>query len=100
MKVMWRLDIPESLRKEVEESYSTESEKNHAYADNYNIYVNPRASWKDLTLTLYDKNEFTALRESKSFMSTGKYCYSYKDTHNTHELMQGSCSTDLKSAVN
>ena len=66
--------VPWSLQKEIEKRYSTDSEKSHAYADYY-VHVHPDASWEHLTKTLWDKNEQTAARESKSFMSTGKYWY-------------------------
>ena len=73
VKVMRWLDIPDSLLEEIEKRYSTDSEKSHAYADYY-VHIHPDASWKDLTGKLWDKKELTAARESKSFMSTGKYC--------------------------
>ena len=68
------LDIPVSLREEIWRRYSTVTEKIHACADYYNNYC-PHASWEHLTRRLYLKKEFTAARESKSFMSTGKYCH-------------------------
>ena len=69
--VMRRLGVPESLLKEIEKRYSTDSEKSHAYADYY-VHIHPGASWECLTKTLWDKEELTAARESKSHMSTGK----------------------------
>ena len=67
------LDISWSLREDTKRRYSTDAEKIHAgieyYANNH-----PDASWEHLTRKLYQKKEFTAARESKSFMSTGKYC--------------------------
>ena len=69
--VMRWLGIPESLWEEIARRYSTDSEKSRAYADYY-VLVHPDASWHHLTKTLHWK-EFTAARESKSFMSTGKY---------------------------
>ena len=74
-EVMWsRLDIPSPLVDEImERSYSTESEKSRAFAD---VYVNicPYSSWEHLTSDMYWEKEFASARESKSFMSTGKYC--------------------------
>ena len=71
-EVMMRLGMPESLLEEIERRCSTDSEKSRACADYY-VHVNPDASWRQLTKALYEKKEFTAARESKSFMSTGKY---------------------------
>ena len=68
------LDIPESLLEEIQRRYSTDTEKIHAGVDYYLNYK-PGASWEDLTRNLYVKKEFAAARESKSFMSTGKYCH-------------------------
>ena len=68
------LDIPRSLLKEIRRRYSTDSEKIHACVDYYLNYK-PDASWEVLTMSLYWKKEFAAARESKSFMSTGKYCH-------------------------
>ena len=68
------LDIPRSLREEIWRRYSTDAEKIHACADYYLNYK-PDASWEGLTKNLYWKKEFAAARESKSFMSTGKYCH-------------------------
>ena len=77
------LDIPLPLLWEIQRRYmystQTDTEKNHACADYYvNCY--PEAEWGHLTRGLYLNNEFAAARESKTFMSTGKYCtisYSY-----------------------
>ena len=68
------VNIPESLLKQIRRRYSTVTEKIHACVD---YYVNnlPGASWEDLTWHLYYVKEFAAARESKSFMSTGKYCH-------------------------
>ena len=71
-KVMWELDMPGSLWEEIERRYSTDSEKSRACADCY-VHVHPDASWHHLTKTLYEEKEFAAARQSKSFMSTGKY---------------------------
>ena len=74
-EVMWGLDIPSPLVDEVMgKSYSTESEKSRAFAD---VFVNvlPNSSWEHLTSCMYWKEEFASARESKSFMSTGKYCH-------------------------
>jgi hypothetical protein len=66
------LDIPWALREEIQRRYSTDTEKNHACADYYVNYY-PEAEWKHLTTGLYFMREFASVRESKSFMSTGKY---------------------------
>jgi hypothetical protein len=66
------LSIPWPLLKEIQRKYSTDTEKNHACADYY-VNYHPDAEWKHLTARLYDKKEFSLVRESKSFMSTGKY---------------------------
>ena len=71
--VMRRLGVPESLMGEIDKTYSTDSGKSHAYADYY-VHIHPDGSWEHLTTTVYDVEEFTAARESKSFMSTGKCC--------------------------
>ena len=68
------LNIPWPLLEEIQRRYSTDTEKNHAYADYY-VNCHPDSSWKDLTVNLYVNKEFTAARESKSFMSTGKCCH-------------------------
>ena len=70
---MGKLGVPESLMGEIEKTYFTDSEKSRAYADYY-VHLHPDGSWEHLTTTLYDVNKFTAARESKSFMSTGKCC--------------------------
>ena len=62
--------IPSSLLDEIQR-YSTDTEKNNAYAD-YFITVHPIASWSYLTFVLYFNTELAAARESKSFMSNGK----------------------------
>ena len=68
------LKIPWSLWAEIQRRYSTVTEKIHACVDYYvNCRIDP--SWKDLTCDLYYLKEFAAARESKSFMSTGKYCH-------------------------
>ena len=70
------LDIPRPLLEKILRGYSTDTEKNHACAD---YYVNccPDASWEELTVALYVSKEFALARESKSFMSTGKYYHYY-----------------------
>ena len=68
------LGIPWSLREEIQKRYSTVTEKIHACV-NYYLDYQPDASWEHLTKRLYLKKEFAAARESKSFMSTGKYCH-------------------------
>ena len=73
------LDIPRPLLEEIQRRYSTDTEKNHACADYY-VNCHPQAKWEHLTIRLYCMKEFAAARESKAFMSTGKYCtisYSY-----------------------
>ena len=72
--VMRRLGLPRSLWEEIERRYCTDSEKSRAYADYY-VHVHPDASWRQLTEILIIEEEYTAARESKSFMSTGKYCH-------------------------
>ena len=69
------LGIPSSLREEIQRRYSTDTEKIHAYADYY-VNYHPGASWDHLIGRLYQSQELTAARESKSFMSTGEY-YTY-----------------------
>ena len=64
--------VPKPLLDEIQRRYSTDTEKIHACADYY-VNYHPQASWEDLTGTLYLNKEFAAARESKSFMSTGKY---------------------------
>ena len=66
------LDIPLPLLKEIQRRYSTDTEKYHACADYY-VNYHPWAEWKDLTSSLYLTTEFDAAKESKSYMSTGKY---------------------------
>ena len=68
------LGIPESLLEVIQRRYSTDSEKIHACVDYYLNYK-PNTSWEDLTMELYVNKEFAAARESKSFISTGKYCH-------------------------
>ena len=70
------LDIPRSVLEEIERRYSTDTEKNHAYADYY-VNFHSNASWENLTRRLYNVRELTLARESKSFMSTGKFCHKY-----------------------
>ena len=64
--------VPRHQREEIKRRYSIDTEKSHACADYY-VNHHPDASWKDLTWHLYFRMEFAAARESKSFMSTGKY---------------------------
>ena len=69
------LRIPSPLVDEImERSYSTESEKSPAFADVY-VNIHPDSSWEHLTFNMYLEEEFASARESKSFMSTGKYCH-------------------------
>ena len=66
-------DIPLPLLREIQRRYSTDTEKNHACADYYVNCHPDTAEWEDLTVTLYAREEYALARESKSFMSTGKY---------------------------
>ena len=65
------LNIPEPLLKEIQRRYSTDTEKNHACADYY-VNCHPQAEWEHLITILYICSAFTAAKESKSFLSTGK----------------------------
>ena len=65
------LSVPWSLREEIQRRYSTDTEKNHACADYY-VNYHPEDGWERLTRTLYFLSAFTAAKESKSFLSTGK----------------------------
>ena len=69
------LTIPRPLLEEIQRRYSTDTEKNHACADYY-VNCHPGAKWEYLTNVLFFSSEFTAARESKSFLSTGK-CHNY-----------------------
>ena len=64
--------VPRHQLEEIKRRYSTDTEKIHACVDYY-VNCNPHATWKHLTRELYYEKEFAAARESKSFMSTGKY---------------------------
>ena len=65
------VSIPWSLLEEIQRTYSTDTEKNHACADYY-VNYHPDAGWEDLTSGFCIMKEFALARESKSFMSTGK----------------------------
>ena len=65
------LGIPEPLLEKIQRRYSTDTEKNHACADYY-VNCHSEAEWEHLTTELYFNSAFTAARESKSFLSTGK----------------------------
>ena len=65
------LDIPKPQCEEIRRRYSTDTEKIHACAD-YFVNCHPKAEWKRLATKLYFSLEFTAARESKTFLSTGK----------------------------
>ncbi|MCG8625593.1 MAG: hypothetical protein MJE68_26785 [Proteobacteria bacterium] len=67
-----RLGIPWQLREEIQRRYSTDTEKNHAYADYY-VNCHPLVTWKRLSEELYLEDEFALAKETKSFMSTGKF---------------------------
>ena len=83
-RVMDELGIPGSLLGEIRRKYSTDTEKDHACADYY-VNYHPDASWKHLTVELYHKKQFDLAKESKSFMSTGKYYhYSYVYWYNCY----------------
>ena len=79
------LGIPRPL---LERRYSTDTEKNHACADYY-VNCHPGGEWNHLTMQLYYRKAFTAAKESKSFLSTGKshnsmvvnYCCSPSPMH-------------------
>ena len=73
-RVMGGLDIPRPLLEEIKRRYSTDADQIHACAD-YFVNYHPNASWRFLTSSLHSKVELAAARESKSFMSTGKYCH-------------------------
>ena len=66
--------VPTHQLKEIQRKYSTDTEKTRACAA-YFVNYHPDPSWKEFAIHMYYKKEFTAARESKSFMSTGKYCY-------------------------
>ena len=66
------LDIPWPLLEEIQRKYSTDTEKNRAYADYY-VNCHPEAEWERLTTGLYYTEEFALARDSKSFMPTGNY---------------------------
>ena len=66
--------VPRYQLWEIQRRCSTDTEKTHACAA-YFVNYHPDPSWKEFAIHMYYKKEFTAARESKSFMSTGKYCY-------------------------
>ena len=68
------LDIPRSLWEDIKRRYSTDAEKIHAGVEYY-VNCRPDPSWEDLTIKLFVRKKFAVARESKSFMSTGKYCH-------------------------
>ena len=65
--------IPWPLLEEIQRRYSTDTEKNCAFADYY-VNYHPEPEWEDLAWSLCIQEEFAAARESKSFMLTGRYC--------------------------
>jgi hypothetical protein len=71
-KVMDTLDIPWPLLKEIQRRYSTDTEKNHACADYY-VNCHPEAEWEHLTIQLYVRRQFAALKEKKSLIPAGKW---------------------------
>ena len=76
MDASYGLCIPEPLVEEIHRRYSTEAEKNHAAAEYY-VNCHPAAEWKHLTSGLYFTENSALARQSKSFISTGKYYYTY-----------------------
>ena len=70
-KQMYVLPIPDPLLVEIQTAYSTDAEQIQACV-HYYINYHPEADWEELTNLLYRRAEFPAVRESKSFMSTGK----------------------------
>ena len=69
------LYMPQPLVDEIyQRGYSTDSEKSRAIANAY-VNIHLYASWEHLADRLYMWEEFAAARESKSFMSSGKYCH-------------------------
>ena len=79
-EAMGKLDIPKSVIKDTQERFSTATEKNKATA-NYYVNYHPYASWDHLTYILCTISEFAAADESKSFISTGKYCHYTSTSH-------------------
>ena len=71
-EVMDELGISRPLLVDIQWRYSTDTEKNHACADYY-VNCHPYAEWRHLTRRLYARKEYALARESKSFISTGKY---------------------------
>jgi hypothetical protein len=71
-EVMGGLGIPEPLLEEIQRRYSTDTEKNHACADYY-VNCHPQAKWKQLTIKLYARRQFAALKEKKSLIPTGEW---------------------------
>ena len=69
-----KYDIPWPLVEEIQKRYMTEADQIHACAD-YFVNCHPNASWQSLTWELYCWDDLAAARESKSFMSIGKYCH-------------------------
>ena len=93
------LDIPRPLLEEIKRRCSTDTEKSHACADYY-VNCHPQADWKDLTVDLYFKEEFALARESKLFMSTGKYTatssvYAKTSLRGTMECYHQSTAVDV-----
>ena len=86
-KVMVRLDIPSSLLLEIQRKSSTATEMIQACADYY-VNCHPMASWKQVTVILCLEKEFAAARESKLFISTGKY---FHYMHATAAIVQPLC---------
>ena len=66
------LGIPMPLCEEIQRRYSTDADQNHGCA-HYFVNYHPHASWQLLTFGLHVYKELAAARESKSFMSAGKY---------------------------
>ena len=64
--------VPDHQLRKIHRRHSTDTEKIHACADYY-VNYHPDVSWKHLTTPLYYYKELAAARESKLFMSSGKY---------------------------
>ena len=73
-RVMDALEIPRPVLDEIQRRSSTDADQIHACADYY-VNYHPNTSWRPLTSCLLTSAELAAARESKSFMSTGKYCH-------------------------
>ena len=93
-KVMDWFHIPKPLREEIKRRYSTQTHQIQAGVEYY-VNCHPCASWEDLTRGLCYGEEFAAARESKSFMSTGKYCHYIAYWYNLKSLLCSLINTVL-----